>query len=503
LNKLALISVYDKRGLRDYATALADLGWRFLASGGTLRFLEDSGLQATSVEEWTGFPDRFGGRVKTLHPRIFAGILASSDPNQEHALMDLGIQRIGLVTVNLYPFVENYEKGLPPEQLAEFIDIGGPSLLRAAAKNCDAVIPVCDSADYDIVVQALRDGRDDIAFRRGLAAKAFRVTAAYDAAIASAYTRSEPGETPNPLAVGGWKSLDLRYGENPHQGAGYYTMTGLPGFQVLQGKPLSYNNLVDATAALEFASLFREQPFCVIIKHANPAGAAAGENTAEAFLKAFNVDSLAAFGGIIGFSAVVDEPTAREVVKSFFEVVVAPDYSDGAVTALTQKKNLRVIRVPHLQTPAHSVRTVLAGFVFQEADNVTPEEIGSWECVSGEPADEPTKTDLAFAWRVAMPMKSNAIAVARDGVLIGIGCGQTSRVRAVRYALEQAGENARGGVLASDAFFPFPDSIELAVRAGIRAVVAPKGSIRDADVADRARSLGLTLYFAPRRHFRH
>jgi len=503
LSGWALLSVYDKRGLAEFAQGLAALGWHLIASGGTMKYLQEHGLEVTSIEEWTGFPDRFGGRVKTLHPRLFAAILAKRDAAQETALAEMNIPRIGIVAVNLYPFVENFEKGLALEDLADFIDIGGPSLLRAAAKNCDAVIPVCDPADYGEVLRVLREKADDLVFRRRLAAKVFRVTAVYDAAIASAYTSRDPDEMPNPLAVGGWKALDLRYGENPHQGAGYYTMTGSPGFEILQGKPLSYNNLVDATAAVEFASLFRHQNFCVVIKHTNPAGAALGATTRDAFLKAYNVDSSAAFGGILGFSAPLDAFTADEIVKSFFEVVVAEDYAEEALKILAQKKNLRVIRVPELRLPDYNVRTVLSGFVFQQADHPGTDDFGEWELVSGEPADEAMKSDLFFAWRLAMPVKSNAIVVAKGGILVGIGCGQTSRVRSVRYALEQAAEKAQGAVLASDAFFPFSDSLHLAADAGIRAIVAPKGSIRDSEVAAAARQRGLTLYFAPRRHFRH
>lgn len=474
-----------------------------MATGGTLQFLKAQGLKVISIEEWTNFPDRFGGRVKTLHPHIFAAILAKEGPDHLELLKQMGIERIALVAVNLYPFIEKAQEGLTREELVEYIDIGGPSLLRAAAKNSDAVIPVCDPADYPCVLEALRTKNDDTNFRRNLSAKVFRVTATYDAAIASIFSSGESEEIQDPLTVGGWKALDLRYGENPHQAGAYFTMTGRPGFETLQGKALSYNNLLDLTAAAEFASLFPTEPFCVIIKHTNPAGAALGETTTDAFIKALNVDSPAAFGGIIGFSQPVDENTAREIIKSFFEVVVAPDYDKGALALFGSRKNLRVIRAPSLKPPRTVFRSVMGGILCQWADDPLPDDPASWELVSGQPANDEVLRDLLFAWRLVAPTKSNAITVTRDGVLIGIGCGQTSRVRSVQYALLQAGDRSRGAVLASDAFFPFPDSVELAAAAGIRAVVAPKGSIRDAEIVTAARNLNLTLYFAPRRHFRH
>ncbi|MHA2621199.1 MAG: bifunctional phosphoribosylaminoimidazolecarboxamide formyltransferase/IMP cyclohydrolase [bacterium JZ-2024 1] len=503
MSRLALLSVYDKRGLEDFARALSQLGWRFMASGGTWRFLRDHGLEAINIEEWTRFPDLLGGRVKTLHPHIFSALLARTTTDHQTVLEQLGLERIGLVAVNLYPFLEHWRNGRALEELTEFIDIGGPALLRAAAKNFEAVLVVCDPDDYPRVIQAIKEGTDTLEFRRDLAAKVFRLTSAYDSAMASAFSLAADNQIPNPVVLAGWRALDLRYGENPHQYAGYFTASGTPGFQVLQGKPLSYNNLLDATSALEFMSLFPERPFCVIIKHTNPAGAALADTSVSAFLRAYKVDSLAAFGGIIGFSQLADESAAREIVKSFFEVVIAPDYTESALAVFAQRKNLRVLRVTDLRPPPLSFRTVVGGFLVQTSDGPSFDIPSDWELVSGEPADDAVLKDLYFAWRLVGPTKSNAIIVARDGVLAGIGCGQTSRVRSVRYALEQAGERACGAVLASDAFFPFPDSIELAGDAGIRAIVAPGGSIRDAEVASAARARGLTLYFAGRRHFRH
>ena len=474
------------------------LGYRLLATGGTYKALKEAGLPVTYISEFTGFPEVLSGRVKTLHPKVHAALLAR--PYQEEELKALGFERIGVLAVNLYPFREIVARGASFQEALEQIDIGGPAMLRAAAKNHEAVLAVCDPEDYGRVLEALSEGPTP-ELRRELARKAFAHTAAYDAAIAE-WLSGEKFPEEKFLVL---KRLSpLRYGENPHQEAALYWVAGEEGpllrAQVLQGKAMSFNNYLDAEAAWNLVSEFAE-PACVAVKHQNPCGVALGQDPLEAYRKAYEADPVSIFGGIVAFNRPVDGPTARAMGEVFLEVVLAPGFTEEALAVLGRKRNLRLLQVPGPAEGAYlDLRRLRGGVLLQDADTADPVEP---KVVTRKAPTEAEWEDLWFAWKVVKHVRSNAIVVAKGGKTLGIGVGQTSRLAAARQALEAAGEKARGAVLASDAFFPFDDVVRLAGGYGIAALIQPGGSVRDEDSIRAADELGLAMVFTGVRHFRH
>jgi phosphoribosylaminoimidazolecarboxamide formyltransferase/IMP cyclohydrolase len=523
----ALVSVYDKTGLEDLVRGLHDAGVELVSTGGSAALIASLGLPVTRVEDLTGFPECLEGRVKTLHPRVHAGILADTR-KQEHLdqLAELGVAPFELVVVNLYPFAETVASGATPDECVEQIDIGGPSMVRAAAKNHPSVAVVTDPATYDAALEAVRAGGFTLAQRTLLAAEAFVHTATYDVHVASwmgnAYADTSQG-TGFPAWLGATyeRAAVLRYGENPHQRAALYTN----GFQPrpalaqaiqLHGKEMSYNNYVDADAAVRAAYDHGDQPTVAVVKHANPCGIAVGADVADAHRKAHACDPVSAFGGIIATNRPVTADMAETVADIFTEVVVAPAFEAGALEVLTRKKNVRLLECAAPPRGGVETRPVAGGLLLQERDAVDAvvrdddgtvtggDDSGHWRLVSGEAADEATLADLQFAWRAVRAVKSNAILLARDGASVGIGMGQVNRVDSCHLAVTRAGEDrARGAVAASDAFFPFADGLQVLLDAGVRAVVAPGGSMRDAEVVEAAQAAGATLYFTGTRHFAH
>ncbi|MGC8903845.1 bifunctional phosphoribosylaminoimidazolecarboxamide formyltransferase/IMP cyclohydrolase [Thermus sp.] len=494
----ALLSVWDKRGLLDFARGLLGLGYKLLATGGTYRALREAGLPATYISEFTGFPEVLSGRVKTLHPKVHAALLAR--PDQEEELRALGLERIGVLAVNLYPFRETVAQGASFLEALEQIDIGGPAMLRAAAKNHEAVLPVCDPEDYPRVLEALRTGPSS-EFRRELARKAFAHTAAYDAAIAE-WLSGERFPEEKFLVLK--REAPLRYGENPHQEAALYRVLGEGGplleARVLQGKAMSFNNYLDAEAAWNLVSEFAE-PACAAVKHQNPCGVALGKTPLEAYLRAHEADPVSIFGGIVAFNRPVDGPTAKALGEVFLEVVLAPGFTPEALEALSRKRNLRLLEVPFpAKGPYLDLRRIRGGVLLQDADTEDP---ASPKVVTRRAPTEAEWQDLHFAWRVVKHVRSNAIVVAKEGKTLGIGVGQTSRLLAAEHALKAAGEGARGAVLASDAFFPFDDVVRLAASYGIAAIIQPGGSVRDEDSIKAADEAGVAMVFTGVRHFRH
>ena len=508
----ALISVYDKSGLDEFAQGLIDLGVEIVSSGGTSAYLEEMSIPVTRIEEITQVPELLGGRVKTLHPRIHAAILARRDqPEDVSALEQQEIRPIDLVCVNLYPFRETVARhGVREEDAVEVIDIGGPAMLRAAAKNFSHVAPVCRGRQYERVLEELRrDGSLSLETRRQLAAEAFSVTAAYEASIAAWFMDRET--FPDRLIPAYEKLLDLPYGENPHQRAAYYAEIGarrhlLSQVEQLHGRDLSFNNLNDLNAARLCLREF-ELPACVIVKHANPCGVAVAGSIEHAYERAFAGDPVSAYGGIVVLNRPVSEELAVLIVQQFVEVLFAPGYEDGALETLTQKPATRILvdRERRRNVPGErDFKRVLGGILVQDRDFDIEDRAGM-EIVCGS-AGEALWGDLLFAWRVCKHVTSNAIVVGRELQTLGIGAGQMSRVDSVRIALEKARENGHSlqdAVLASDAFFPFADGPELALRAGVSAFIQPGGSKRDAEVIAAVKEAGATMVFTGRRHFRH
>ena len=508
----ALISVYDKSGLDEFAQGLIDLGVEIVSSGGTSAYLEEMSIPVTRIEEITQVPELLGGRVKTLHPRIHAAILARRDqPEDVSALEQQEIRPIDLVCVNLYPFRETVARhGVREEDAVEVIDIGGPAMLRAAAKNFSHVAPVCRGPQYERVLEELRrDGSLSLETRRQLAAEAFSVTAAYEASIAAWFMDRET--FPDRLIPGYEKLLDLPYGENPHQRAAYYAEIGarrhlLSQVEQLHGRDLSFNNLNDLNAARLCLREF-ELPACVIVKHANPCGVAVAGSIEHAYERAFAGDPVSAYGGIVVLNRPVSEELADLIVQQFVEVLFAPGYEEGALETLTQKPATRILvdRERRRNVPGErDFKRVLGGILVQDRDFDIEDRAGM-EIVCGS-AGEALWGDLLFAWRVCKHVTSNAIVVGRELQTLGIGAGQMSRVDSVRIALEKVRENGHSlqdAVLASDAFFPFADGPELALRAGVSAFIQPGGSKRDAEVIAAVEEAGATMVFTGRRHFRH
>ena len=519
--KRALLSVWDKSGIVEFAKGLRDLGFELVSTGGTAKTLRDAGLPVFEVREVTQFPEILNGRVKTIHPFIAAGILARRDVAAHlRELEQLGISTIDLVAVNLYPFREVVRQGVDELTALEHIDIGGVTLLRAAAKNYRDVIVVCDPSDYPKVLHWLQDGEVPLRVRAELALKAFAHTAAYDAAIL-AYFRQQTGvQFPQELALGFVKRMDVRYGENPHQQAAFYTdpMSEVPSVATavqLWGKELSFNNIADLDAALNLVKEF-EQPAACIIKHTNPCGVAIGETLAEAFAKARDADPEARFGGIIGVNRKVDLATAEEILVqgSFYEAIIAPDYDPEALERIKSRKGWgETIRIMSLQmgdqplTPVFhtfelAVKSVSGGLLVQTAD-VEDVPIEQWRVVTERTPTENELKDLWFAWKVVKHVKSNAVVLAKNGATVGIGAGQMNRALSVKIAVELAGERAKEAVLASEAFFPMPDGPEIAAKAGVTAIVQPGGSKRDQDVIEVCNRYGVAMVFTGMRHFRH
>jgi phosphoribosylaminoimidazolecarboxamide formyltransferase / IMP cyclohydrolase len=506
----ALVSVFDKQGLDRLALALGGAGVEVVSTGSTAVALEAHGLRVTRVEELTGFPELLDGRVKTLHPRVHAGLLADrARPAHQAELDAAGIAPFDLVVVNLYPFEATVaDPDVDPALAVERIDVGGPAMVRAAAKNHAWVAVVCDPADYPLVESALSAGGTTLADRRALAAKAFARTAAYDTAVATWMGSRDEG-FPDPLVVGGRLRQALRYGENPHQGAAFYAVEGPAGpwglgaATQVAGKELSYNNLLDADAALALAAEHAGRPFATIVKHTNPCGAAFGATLEEAYAGALEGDPVSAFGGVVGLSRPLDAATAKRIAGIFTEVVVAPGFDEEALATVAGKKSLRLVRV-ELARPAGwlAVHSVAGGLLAQEPDPGADDPAG-WALRAGDPPDPALLADLALAWSVAGHVKSNAIVLARDGRVVGVGAGQQSRVDSVRIAVAKAGERAKGAAAGSDAFFPFPDGVEALAAAGVRAVAQPGGSVRDPEVTAAAAASGIAMLRTGRRHFRH
>jgi phosphoribosylaminoimidazolecarboxamide formyltransferase / IMP cyclohydrolase len=506
LPRRALLSVSDKSGLPDFARALAGLGFELYSTGGTLAALREEGIEALPVSDLTGFPEILDGRIKTLHPGVHAGLLARRDkPEHLAALAEHGLKTLDLLCVNLYPFVATASlEGVSFDEVVENIDIGGPAMIRAAAKNHDGVLVVVRPERYPDLLEALGGGEVGPEFRRELAAEAYAHTAYYDAAVAG-WLREDP--FPPELSVGGRLVQKLRYGENPQQEAAFYRLPsatgGLGSAKQLQGGELSYNNIQDAAAAFALASEF-QHPAAAIIKHTNPCGCAISADIADAYRRAFECDTKSAYGGVVAVNRPLDRETAEEIAAIFVEVVIAPGFRPEALDVMGRKAKVRLLEV----APAHALwgnleyRSVPGGFLAQTPDlgRLDPEVA---EVVSKRKPTDAEWEELAFAWKVVKHVKSNAIVLARDSASVGVGAGQMSRVEAVGLAVERAGDRAKGSVMASDAFFPFPDGVEVGIAAGVTAIAQPGGSIRDQDsiaVADKAK---VAMIFTGVRHFRH
>ncbi|MGP4053983.1 bifunctional phosphoribosylaminoimidazolecarboxamide formyltransferase/IMP cyclohydrolase [Mycobacterium sp. 4D054] len=513
----ALISVYDKTGLVPLAQGLHAAGVEIVSTGSTAKTIAGAGVPVTPVEDVTGFPEVLDGRVKTLHPHVHAGLLADQrKPEHVSALETLGVAAFELVVVNLYPFTQTVASGAGVDECVEQIDIGGPSMVRAAAKNHPSVAVVVEPLGYDGVLAAVRAGGFTYAERKKLAALAFRHTAEYDVAVASwmesvLAPEHDAASTELPPWVGltFHRSAVLRYGENPHQQAALYRDdSGWPGLaqaEQLHGKEMSYNNYTDADAAWRAA--FDHEDICVaIIKHANPCGIAVSSvSVADAHRKAHDCDPLSAFGGVIAANTEVTVEMAETVAGIFTEVIIAPAYEPGAVEVLSGKKNIRVLLASEPQPGGTEFRQVSGGLLVQQRDalDASGDDPNNWTLATGSPADPATLADLVFAWRACRAVKSNAIVLAKDGATVGVGMGQVNRVDAARLAVERAGDRTRGAVGASDAFFPFPDGLETLIKAGVKAVVHPGGSVRDDEVTAAAEAAGITLYLTGARHFAH
>ncbi len=496
----AILSVHNKTGLVDFAKGLIDLGWELIASGGTARYLRDNQLPVIEVSNYTGAPEMLGGRVKTLHPAIHAGILARESEEDRNELSRLGWGSIDLVVVNLYPFEETIaQSGVSLQAAIEQIDIGGVALMRAAAKNHQRVTLVSDPLDYPQVLQEMLSGGVKGEFRKRLAIKCFRITSRYDSLIADYLEGIET----NQFSL--YPQQFLRYGENPHQSAqlfGYQTGQGPLGGKILQGKELSYNNLLDLDAAWR-AVLSFEKSSVVIVKHLSPCGIASAEVQLDAYQRALASDPVSAFGGIVALNRQLESDTAIALSKLFVECVIAPGFSPAALEILSQKKNLRILEMPDLKIePLLEVRSIIRGVLQQSIDLGDPQDT-SWQVVTEAQPTPEQLADLKFAWKACQHVKSNAIVFAKDEATLGIGGGQPNRVDCVDIATQRAGEKAHGAVMASDAFFPFADSVEKAAAAGITAIVQPGGSLRDQESIDACNRLGIAMVFTGVRHFRH
>ncbi|MBM7509254.1 phosphoribosylaminoimidazolecarboxamide formyltransferase/IMP cyclohydrolase [Nocardioides salarius] len=514
----ALVSVYDKSGLEELVRGLHDAGVTLVSTGGSAKLIEGLGLPVTKVEDLTGFPECLDGRVKTLHPRVHAGILADRRlESHVQQLAELEVEPFDLVVSNLYPFTQTVESGASPDECVEQIDIGGPSMVRAAAKNHPSVAIVTSPERYADVLGAVAAGGFTLEERKRLAAEAFVHTASYDVAVASwmgnVLTDTSDGAGLPAWMGGTWeRQAVLRYGENPHQSAAIYRTghgpAGLAGAEQLHGKEMSYNNYVDTDAARRAAYDF-DEPAVAVIKHANPCGIAVGGDVAEAHRRAHACDPVSAFGGVIAANRPVSVAMAEQVAEVFTEVIVAPAYEDGAVEVLARKKNIRILVCEPLERGGVETRPVSGGLLVQQRDAVDAatetggDDASSWTLVTGEAAGDDVLADLAFAWKACRAAKSNAILLAKDGAAVGIGMGQVNRVDSCRLAVTRADDRAAGSVAASDAFFPFEDGPQILIDAGVTAIVQPGGSVRDELTVEACRAAGVTMYFTGTRHFFH
>jgi phosphoribosylaminoimidazolecarboxamide formyltransferase/IMP cyclohydrolase len=513
----AIISLTDKTGVVDFAKELVNLDFEIISTGGTAKVLREAGIEVIGVSDITGFPECLDGRVKTLHPKLYAGILAIRD-NKEHMeqIESLGVEKVDVVAINLYPFRKTIEKeGVTFEEAIENIDIGGPSMIRASAKNWQDVAVIVDPADYPKVIEEMKaNGEVSRETKLKLAAKVFTTTAQYDAMI-SKYINEKAGNSVfnDKLTLTYEKVQEMRYGENPHQSAAFYKeVTGgdfsgtLTAAKQLHGKELSYNNINDTNGALDVLKEFGDTPCVVAVKHANPCGVGTGKTLYEAYMNAYNADPVSIYGGIVVTNMKFDKQTAEETGKIFLEIIVAPSYDAGAIEVLTQKKNLRVMELPNISKPNRKemldMKKVAGGLLVQDLNDslVNLDEI---KCVTDKKPTESEMRDLLFAWRVVKHTKSNAIVLAKDGMTTGVGPGQTNRVTALELAIKYAGEKAKGSVLASDAYFPFSDNAEVACKAGITAIIQPGGSIRDQDSIDVCNKYGIAMVYTGIRHFKH
>ncbi|AXK32931.1 bifunctional phosphoribosylaminoimidazolecarboxamide formyltransferase/IMP cyclohydrolase PurH [Streptomyces armeniacus] len=508
----ALISVYDKAGLEELARGLHEAGVELVSTGSTAKRIAGAGVPVTGVEELTGFPECLDGRVKTLHPRVHAGILADQRlESHRRQLSELGVEPFELVIVNLYPFRETVASGAAPDECVEQIDIGGPSMVRAAAKNHPSVAVVVNPERYGDVLTAANGGGFELDERKRLAAEAFQHTAAYDLTVATwfalDYAAVDDSAFPDFLGSAYQRADVLRYGENPHQPAALYATGngGLAEAEQLHGKAMSFNNYTDTEAARR-AAYDHDEPCVAIIKHANPCGIAVGSDVAEAHRKAHECDPLSAYGGVIAVNRPVSAAMAEQVADIFTEVIVAPGYEDGAVEVLSRKKNIRVLRCPEAPSDPVEIKPIDGGALLQATDRLQADgdDPGSWTLAAGAELSGAELAELAFAWRSCRAVKSNAILLAKNGATVGVGMGQVNRVDSAKLAVQRAGEErAAGSYAASDAFFPFPDGLQVLTAAGVTAVVQPGGSVRDEAVIEAAKAAGVTMYFTGTRHFFH
>lgn len=505
----ALVSVYDKDRLLELGKCLADAGVEILSTGSTAKTLQDAGISVTEVSSYTGFPEIMGGRVKTLHPKIHSGILADqNNPDHLKAIADLDIEPFDLVVINLYPFLKTLMSGASFEECIEQIDIGGPSMLRGAAKNHGSVAVVCQESQYDHVIESIKAGGFTDEERKRLALEVFRTTAEYDLTIASwlGSTISFDMEDLDWLGLIWKRENALRYGENPHQKAAIYR-GGPPGIvNAIQshGKEMSFNNYTDADAAWR-ASLDHQEPCVAIIKHANPCGIAIGTDIADAYTKAHACDPVSAFGGVVAANRKVSVAMAELLSQVFTEVIIAPEYEPGALEILMKKPSIRILTNSQNRISPLEIRPVSGGVLVQETDLISAEgdDPKNWKQVTGSPLSDKEMSDLLFAWRSVRAVKSNAILLAKDGAAVGIGMGQVNRVDSAKLAVDRAGNRVSGSVAASDAFFPFADGLEILTAAGVKAVVQPGGSVRDEEVIAAATKAGVAMFFTGTRHFSH
>ncbi len=513
MKKRALVSVSDKTGVVEFCRELVDLGFEIVSTGGTLKALATNGVPVISISDVTGFPECLDGRVKTLHPNVHAGLLAMrSNPEHMEQLEKLNINTIDVVVVNLYPFKETISKpNVELQDAIENIDIGGPTMLRSAAKNYQDVAVVIDPSDYATVLEELKaNGEVSLDTKFRLMYKVFQHTAVYDTLIANYLRDRLDIEFPEKITFAYEKAQDMRYGENPHQNAVFYRdCFGYDGSLInaeqLHGKELSYNNINDTNGALDLLREYNE-PCVVAVKHANPCGVGVAENIYDAYCKAYEADPVSIFGGIVAANGIIDAATATEINKIFIEIVIAKDFTEEALTILKAKKNIRLLRLPTINAPlkpkTFDMKKVVGGLLVQEIDTKTYNE-ADWKVVTDRAPTEKEIEDLKFAWKVVKHTKSNAIVLGKDNVSVGIGAGQTNRIWAANQAIEHAGERAKGSVLASDAFFPFSDCVEAAAAAGITAIIQPGGSIRDQDSIDACNRAGIAMVFCGMRHFKH
>ncbi len=507
----ALLSVSDKTGIINFAKELVGLGYEVISSGGTCKLLKENSIGAIEVSDYTGFPECFEGRIKTLHPKIEGGILyRRSNPTHQKKAKELGIGDINLVVCNLYPFKETLNSNADHETIIENIDIGGPTMLRAAAKNYEDVTVVTNPSDYPTILEELENnGKVSVETNKRLACKVFNHTAHYDAMIASYFNKILEIKNPEQLTLSYDKVQDLRYGENPHQSAAFYKQTLesnglLTNATQLHGKELSYNNISDTNGGLETLKEFSE-PTVVAVKHGTACGVGSATTIAEAYQKAYEADPVSIFGGIVLVNDVIDETTAEQMNKIFLEVIIAPSYTPEALKILTSKKNIRILQLENITATAKNsfvAKTVLGGLLLQDSDLelYTANEL---KVVTKKQPTEKEMRDLIFAWKMVKHTKSNGIVLAKDTQSIGIGSGQVSRIGALEIAVKQAGEKAQNSVMASDAFFPFSDCVELSGKAGVSAIIQPGGSIKDQASIDKANELGVAMVFTHQRHFKH